>query len=76
MTRTLRTPPKTQQVVDIDPRGKSFVLHTLCATIMINGFLALDQLALNAYMQSQVGWVSKSRPQTPLSERRREGLSS
>lgn len=44
---------------DIDPRGKSFVLHAICAAVMINAFLAMKQLKFGEYVAPQVSCVAE-----------------
>ena len=51
----IKTPPTTQQPLKVDPRGKSFVLHTLAVAVMVNGFFAMDGLALDQVISAQYG---------------------
>ena len=55
----VRTPPRSQGVPDINPRGKSFVLHAICAAVMINAFLAMKQLKFGEYVAPQVSCVAE-----------------
>ena len=50
---------------DINPRGKSFVLHAICAAVMINAFLAMKQLKFGEYVAPQVSSVASPTDAAP-----------
>lgn len=56
----VRTPPQSREIANLEPRKKSFVLHAICAAIMINSYLGLKNYSFGEWVAPQVSQLVRS----------------